>query len=221
MNAIAIDDEPQALKVISLLAEKVPFLRLQATFTDALEGLAWLQNNPVDLVFLDIQMPDISGLDWVRGLVNPPMIIFTTAYSEYAAESYELHAVDYLVKPISFNRFLKATNRAAQLQQQDRPTFTFVKSGHQYVRIDFEQLAYLQGAANYVDFFTDQGRVTVRMKLAEAVSLLPDNFVQIHRSYLVNLKRVKKVEHNHVFIGEEQISIGKAYREQFYQNFSN
>ncbi|MEM6344513.1 MAG: LytTR family DNA-binding domain-containing protein [Bacteroidota bacterium] len=221
MNAIAIDDEPQALKVISLLAEKVPFLRLQATFTDALEGLAWLQNNPVDLVFLDIQMPDISGLDWVRGLDNPPMIIFTTAYSEYAAESYELQAVDYLVKPISFNRFLKATNRAAQLQQQDRPTFTFVKSGHQYVRIDFEQLMYLQGAANYVDFFTDQGRVTVRMKLNEAVSLLPDNFVQIHRSYLVNLKRVKKVEHNHVFIGEEQISIGKAYRERFFQYFSN
>jgi two-component system LytT family response regulator len=217
MNVIAIDDEPQALNIIGMLAEKVPFLRLQASFTDAMEALVYLQSNPVDLVLLDIQMPDISGLDWVRGLTDPPLIIFTTAYSEYAAESYDLQAVDYLVKPISFNRFLKAVNRAAQVRQQERPTYTFVKSGHQYVRIDFDQLLYVQGAANYVDFYTQQSRVTVRMKLGEAVELLPDNFAQIHRSYLVNLQYVQRVEHNHVVLGDTQLTIGKAYRDGFMQ----
>ena len=215
MIAIAIDDEPQALEVIRLLAEKVPFLSLQASFTDAMEALVYLQNNPVDLVFLDIKMPDISGLDWVRGLINPPLIIFTTAFLEYAAESYELQAVDYLVKPIAFNRFLKAVNRASQLRQQERPAFTFVKSGHQYVRIDFDKLKYLQGATNYVEFYTTTEKVTVRMKLNEAIELLPENFVQIHRSYLVNLKHIQRVEHNHVVMGEAKIAIGKSWKDGF------
>ncbi len=215
MNVIAIDDEPQALQVISLLTEKVPFLRLQASFTDAMEALVYLQSNPVDLIFLDIKMPDISGLDWARGLTNPPLIIFTTAFSEYAAESYELQAVDYLVKPIPFNRFLKAVNRAAQLRQQERASYTFVKNGHQWVRIDFDRLQYVQGAANYVDFFTDQGRITVRMKLSEAVDLLPESFVQVHRSFLVNLKHIQRVEHNQIIVGEASITIGKAYRDDF------
>lgn len=215
MNVIAIDDEPQALEVIRLLTEKVPFLRLQACFTDAMEALAYLQSNVVELVFLDIKMPDISGLDWARGLVNPPLIIFTTAFSEYAVESYELEAVDYLVKPIAFNRFLKAVNRAAQLKQENRSTYTFVKSGHQYVRIDFGDLKYVQGAANYVDFFTTQNRVTVRMKLSEAIDLLPEEFVQIHRSYLVNLKHIQRVEHNHVIMTDTKITIGKAWKDAF------
>ncbi|MEM7655673.1 MAG: LytTR family DNA-binding domain-containing protein [Bacteroidota bacterium] len=217
MHTIAIDDEPQALAVIQKLAEKVPFLSLQATFTDALEALDYLRQQPVDLVLLDINMPDISGLDWVRGLTDPPLIIFTTAFSEYAAESYELEAVDYLLKPIPFNRFLKAANRAARLHQEQRPEYTFVKSGHQYVRIDFAKLLYVQGAANYVDFFTLNQRVTVRMKLSEVTDILPEEFVQIHRSFLVNLKQIAKVEHNHVWLGETSLAIGKAYRDGFYQ----
>lgn len=218
MHVIAIDDEPQALEVIRVLTKKVPFLNLQECFTDALAAMAYIQKNPVDLVFLDIKMPDISGLDWVRGLSKPPLIIFTTAFSEYAVESYELEGVvDYLVKPIPFNRFLKAANRAAQLKQQQSPEFTFVKSGHQYIRIDFDSLSHVQGAANYVDFFTGQGKVTVRMKIGEAKELLPDDFVQIHRSFLVNIAHIKKVEHNQVLVGEERISIGPAYREAFWQ----
>ena len=220
MHAIAIDDEPQALEVIRLLSEKVPFLSLKASFTDAMEALVYLQNNAVDLIFLDIRMPDISGLDWARGLTNPPLIIFTTAFSEYAAESYELQAVDYLVKPIAFNRFLKAVNRAAQLKQQEKATFTFLKSGHQYVRIDFDQLQYVQGATNYVDFFTTTDKITVRMKLSEAVELVPDSFVQVHRSYLVNLQHVKRVEHNHVIIGDVKIAIGKSWRDEFMERLN-
>ena len=215
MNAIAIDDEPQALEVIRLLAEKVPFLSLQASFTDAMEALVYLQSNPVDLVFLDIQMPDITGIEWAKGLANPPLIIFTTAYSEYAAESYELQAVDYLVKPIAFNRFLKAVNRAAQLGQQEKSTFTFLKSGHQYVRIDFDDLRYVQGATNYVEFYTVRERVTVRMKLSEAIELLPDEFAQIHRSYLVNLKHVQRIEHNHVVLEGAKLAIGKSWKDGF------
>lgn len=218
MHVIAIDDEPHALEVIRVLTEKVPFLHLKESFTDALAAMAYIQTNPVDLVFLDIKMPDISGLDWVRGLSKPPLIIFTTAFSEYAVDSYELETVvDYLVKPISFNRFLKAANRAAQLSQQDEANFTFVKSGHQYVRIDFDALKYVQGAANYVDFFSETTKTTVRMKIAEAKDLLPDSFVQVHRSFLVNLGHIQRVEHNQVQIGDTSISIGPAYREAFWQ----
>jgi len=218
MRAIAIDDEPQALQVLRLLAERIPFLDLAATFTDAMEAMVYVQTHPVDLVFLDIRMPDISGLDWARGLTDRPQIIFTTAFSEYAAESYELEAVDYLVKPIAFNRFLKAVNRAARTHpQQEAPNYTFLKSGHQYVRVDFQDLLYVQGAANYVDFFTTAGRTTVRMKLSEATELLPSYFMQVHRSFLVNLERIQRVEHNQIIMGDAQISIGQAYREAFWQ----
>ncbi|MEM7368650.1 MAG: LytTR family DNA-binding domain-containing protein [Bacteroidota bacterium] len=220
MIAIAIDDEPQALEVVKMLSSKIPFLNLAETFTDALEAMEYLQGHTVDLVFLDIKMPDISGLDWVKGLTDPPMVIFTTAYSEYAADSYELEAVDYLVKPIAFNRFLKAVNRAGKLRKQQTPTYIFVKSGFQYVRIDFERLLYIQGASNYVDFFTQNGKVTVRMKLADAGELLPESFVQIHRSFLVNLPHIQRVENNHVMIGEVKISIGAAYREEFVERLN-
>lgn len=220
MKAIAIDDEPQALKVIQMLSEKIPFLNLEASFTDAMEALGYIQQHPVDLVFLDIRMPDISGLDWAKGLSSKPMIIFTTAYSEYAVESYELDAVDYLVKPIPFNRFFKAVNRASELMQHQQPAYTFVKSGHEYVRINFDQLLYLQGAANYVDFYTQEKRITVRMKLAEAMELLPDSFAQIHRSYLVNLALIERVHQNHVMIGEASISIGQSYREGFLEKLN-
>lgn len=213
LHTIAIDDEPQALRVISHLAERVPFLRLEATFTDALEALAYLPQHPVDLVLLDIKMPDITGLDWLRGLDRPPLVIFTTAYSEYAAESYELEAVDYLVKPIAFNRFLKAVNRAARLRESQRASYAFVKSGHEYHRVDFEQLCYVQSATNYVDFHLEAQRITVRMTLGEALELLPAHFIQVHRSYVVNLRRVDQVVNNHVVMGEVRIPISQGHRE--------
>lgn len=213
LHAIAIDDEPQALEVIRLLSQRVPFLQVEATFTDALEALAYLPQHQVDLVFLDIKMPDISGLDWLRGLDRPPLVIFTTAYSEFAAESYELEAVDYLVKPIAFNRFLKAVNRAARLSEAQRDSYTFVKSGPEYRRVDFDRLLYVQSATNYVDFYLTDQRITVRMTLGEAQELLPSHFIQVHRSYLVNLQRIDQVIHNHVVMGEKRIPISQGHRE--------
>ncbi|MCI4670595.1 MAG: LytTR family DNA-binding domain-containing protein [Bacteroidia bacterium] len=221
LKAIAIDDEPEALEVIRLLAQKIPYLKLQTSFTDALAAMDFLQKNEVDLVFLDIKMPDISGTELAKALVNPPMIIFTTAFSEYAAESYELEALDYLVKPIAFNRFLKAVNKAAQLQKEEQQNFTFVKSGHLYERIDFDTLLFLKGAANYVDFVSQEKKVVVRMKLGEAKELLPENFVQVHRSYLVNIRHIQKVEHNHIYMGEEKISIGQAYKDNFWESLGD
>ncbi len=213
LRAIAIDDEPQALEVIRKLAEKIPFLEMEATFTDALAALSFLSTQPIGLIFLDIKMPDISGLDWLRGLDQAPAVIFTTAYSEYAAESYELEAVDYLVKPIGFNRFLKAVNRAAKLQQTQRPAFTFLKSGHDYYRVDFQDLLYVQSATNYVDFFLTNQRITTRMTLGEALDILPDNFIQVHRSFVVNLKKIDQVIHNHVVIQDQRISVGQRYKD--------
>ncbi|MEO0899565.1 MAG: response regulator transcription factor [Bacteroidota bacterium] len=217
IKAIAIDDEPEALAVIKHLASKIPYLELQETFTDALEGLRYMQENEVDLAFLDIQMPDISGMELARSLIEAPLLIFTTAFSEYAAESYELEAVDYLVKPIAFNRFLKAVNKAAKLRKQQMPTYTFVKSGHLYERIDFDQLLFVKGAANYVDFHMEERRITVRMKISEAKELLPEDFLQVHRSFLVNVSKILRVEHNHIQIGEEKIAIGQSYREEFWR----
>jgi DNA-binding LytR/AlgR family response regulator len=213
LTAIAIDDEPAALEIIRLLAQRIPFLRLEATFTDALEALAFLPQHPIDLVLLDIKMPDISGLDWLRGLPHPPLVIFTTAYSEYAAESYELEAVDYLVKPIGFNRLLKALNRAARLRETQRPDYAFVKSGHEYHRIDFAQVRFVQSDTNYVDFYLDHQRLTVRMTLGEVQELLPSQFMQVHRGYVVNLDRIDQVVHNHLIMGEDRIPIGPSYRE--------
>ena len=158
-------------------------------------------------------------MNGLEGLSERPLIIFTTAYSEYAAASYELEALDYLLKPIAFNRFLQAVNRAAKLKQQTLPTFTFVKSGHQYVRIQFDDLLYIQSASNYVDFILKDKKVTVRMKLADAAQLLPDTFVQIHRSYVVNLAHIELVEHNHVLIQSARIAIGQAFKENFLQLF--
>lgn len=221
LKALAIDDEPEALEVIKLLAKKIPYLRLHESFTDALEAMTYLQDNEVDLIFLDIKMPDISGMELAKSLVNPPMIIFTTAFSEYGAESYELEAIDYLVKPIAFNRFLKAVNRAAQLKKEEQQSFTFVKSGHLYERIDFDKLVFLKGAANYVDFVLKDKKVVVRMKLSEARELLPENFVQVHRSYLVNLRHIQKVEHNHVYLGSEKISISQAFKDNFWEALGN
>jgi len=220
LRAIAIDDEPEALQVIRILADKIPYLELVETFTDALEGLRYLQEKEVDLAFLDIQMPDITGMELAKSLVDAPLLIFTTAYSEYAAESYELEAIDYLVKPIAFNRFLKAVNRAARMRKQQLPTYTFVKSGHLYERIDFDNLLFVKGASNYVDFHQGHKKVTVRMKLSEARELLPEDFVQVHRSYLVNISKIERVEHNHIRIGDEDISIGQSFHENFWKRLN-
>ena len=216
MKAIAIDDEPIALDIIKSHAAKVPFLHLEATFTDAFQALEYLQRESVDLLFLDIKMPDISGIDLFSSLRKKPLVIFTTAYSEHAVASFDLDAVDYLLKPFSLMRFIKACNKAFELynfrNDSQKADHFYVKTGYEQVKVLFEDILYLEAAGNYVNFVLKDGTLLSRSTFNEAVNLLPpERFVRVHRSYVVAANKVDKVERHQVTIGKTKIPVGEAY----------
>src|SRR5579871_833798 len=190
LKAIAIDDEPIALEVIKSLSSKISFIELKKFFTDAFEAINYLQQNKIDLIFLDIKMPDISGIDFLKAITNPPMVIFTTAYSEHAVQSFELDAIDYLLKPFSQARFLKACNKAYELHELKRkttsapaPDHIFIKSGYGQVRVRLDDILYIQSTGNYMQFVLREDKVLSRLTMMEAEALLPPPaFVRIHRS---------------------------------------
>ncbi|HYF29497.1 MAG TPA: LytTR family DNA-binding domain-containing protein [Chitinophagaceae bacterium] len=216
MKAIAIDDEPIALDIIRSHAAKVPFLDLKATFTDAFQALEYLQRENVDLIFLDIKMPDISGIEFFNSLRNKPLVIFTTAYSEHAATSFELDAVDYLLKPFSLARFIKGCNKAFELfnfrNNPQKADHIYVKTGYEQVKVLFDDILYLEAAGNYVSFVLKEGTVLSRSTFNEAINLLPaERFVRIHRSFVVAANKVDKLEKHQVTIGKVRIPVGEAY----------
>ncbi|WP_295767550.1 LytTR family DNA-binding domain-containing protein [uncultured Mucilaginibacter sp.] len=215
INAIAIDDEPFALEVIRLHAAKVPFMELGACFTNAFEAIAYLAQNPVDLLFLDIKMPDISGIELMESLQVRPLVIFTTAYAEHAVQSYELNAVDYLLKPFALTRFLKACHKANDLLQSRKAekipaSSIFVKSGYETVRINFDDILFLEAAGNYATFIlNDDKRITSRLTITEATELLPAGmFARVHRSYIVNTNRIDRMERHQLHIGTHKVPVG-------------
>jgi DNA-binding LytR/AlgR family response regulator len=223
LKAIAIDDEPIALEVIRALASKVGFLELVGVYTDAYEAMKVLQQSTIDLVFLDIKMPDISGIEFIRSIPHPPMVVFTTAYSEHAVQSFELDAIDYLLKPFSQSRFLKACNKAYELYELKRkgaagPSGTalsedvFVKIGYGQVRIKLEDILYLQSTGNYMQFVLREEKLLSRLTMAEAEALLPSPaFLRIHRSYLVASGKVDRIERDTVWIGNRELPVGAGY----------
>jgi len=217
MTAIAIDDEPIALEVVKSLSEKVPFLDLKACFTDAFKASDYLQKNRVDLLFLDIKMPDISGLDFLKSLSQPPMVVFTTAYAEHAVTSFELDAIDYLLKPFSLSRFLKACNKVhEQIQLRSPREFAepviFVKSGYDQIRLSLKDILFLESAGNYMQFITASGKVLSRLTMQEALDLLPgQQFYRVHRSYIVNRYRVDRVEKTQLWLGDYCVPVGAGY----------
>jgi DNA-binding LytR/AlgR family response regulator len=217
MTAIAIDDEPIALEVVKSLAAKVPFLELKDCFTDAFKAAEYLQKNRVDLLLLDIKMPDISGMEFLRSLPQPPMVIFTTAYAEHAVQSFELDAIDYLLKPFSLSRFLKACNKAhEQLQLRsyrdpDSPQI-FVKSGYDQVRVSLADILFVESAGNYMQFITQSGKILSRLTISEAQALLPpQQFYRVHRSYIVNRNRIDRIEKAQLWLGDFCVPIGAGY----------
>ncbi|MFB2118058.1 LytR/AlgR family response regulator transcription factor [Parapedobacter sp. 2B3] len=216
ITAIAIDDEPIALDVVRSHAAKVPFLDLQATFTNAFEAMDYLRQYPVDLLFLDIKMPDISGIEFFKSLSRKPLVVFTTAYSEHAVAGFELDAVDYLLKPFSLPRFLKACNRAQEwleLRGKDiKPACLFVKTGYDQVKIDFDTIDYLEATGNYVNFVLGDNHVLSRMTITECEALLPvDRFVRIHRSFIAAINKVQKIERHQLAINGSILPIGASY----------
>lgn len=220
LKAIAIDDEPIALEVIKSLSEKVIFLQMDAYFTSPFEAADFLQKNKVDLVFLDIKMPDMSGIDFLKSIPNPPLVIFTTAYSEHAVQSFELDAIDYLLKPFSLSRFLKACNKANEQLELRKgnnaasPTsmFLFIKSGYEHVRVELDDILYAESNGNYVQFITDKQKILSRLTMSEAEELLPAvSFIRIHRSYIVAKKKISKIERRRVWIEQVEFPVGAGY----------
>ncbi|WP_421946164.1 LytR/AlgR family response regulator transcription factor [Pedobacter sp.] len=218
MIAIAIDDEPIALEIIRSHASKVPFIELSATFTNAFEAITYLQNNKVDLIFLDIKMPDISGIDFLKSLSNPPMVIFTTAYTEHAVQSFELDAVDYLLKPFSLSRFLKACNKSHELYNlrnnkvEAKSDYIFVKDGYEQVKVDLSDILYVEASGNYTQIQLKDKLISSRITINDLADLLPkNNFIRCHRAFIISKDKVSKFDRNQIWIDDKIIPIGATY----------
>jgi DNA-binding LytR/AlgR family response regulator len=220
LKAIAIDDEPIALEVIKSLSSKISFIELLNCFTDAFKAIDFLQKEKIDLIFLDIKMPDISGIEFLKSISNPPMVIFTTAYSEHAVQSFELDAIDYLLKPFSQSRFLKACNKAYEQYKlknsnanfSSAPESIFIKSGYDQIRILLDEILYVESNGNYMQFVLPSQKILSRLTMSEVEELLPAAaFVRIHRSYIVSKKQVNKIEKNAIWIKQIELPVGAAY----------
>lgn len=225
IKAIIIDDEPLAIEILETHAQSIPDLEIEATFSNAIEASAYLASNTIDLMFCDIQMPQLTGLDFLKSLDNPPSVIFTTAYSEYAVDGFELNAVDYLLKPVSFDRFLRAVNKYRTLGQNstasasEEDEYMFVKADKKLVKINFEDILYIEGLKDYVIIRTDPKRVITLQTMKSLNSKLPDSiFMRIHRSYIINTAKIEALVGNMVEITErgekKHIPVGKNYREE-------
>lgn len=217
LHAIAIDDEPAALEILSRYADKVPFLTLDQAFTRTTEALAYLHQRRVDLLFLDIQMPDLMGTDFAR-MIAPLQkpIVFTTAYPDYALEGFTLQALDYLLKPIEFPRFLQACNRAyvQATAQNGQSSSIFVKDGYDWVRVDLGEVLYIQSDTNLLFIHEQNRQICTRMTIAEMLTTLPaDQFVRVHKSYIVALKAIRKLERHQLTVGNVTIPLAGSYRE--------
>lgn len=224
LTAIAIDDESYALEVIKSHASKVPFLELRATFTNPIQGLEYLKNESIQLVFLDINMPDISGIDLAALLPKDTVVIFTTAYSDYAVKGFELEAMDYLLKPFNLSRFLKACQKAQEwieLQPKNEPAFLFVKTSEGQIRVDFSDLFFCEAQGNYVTFQLESQKILSRMTLSEVENLLPAYFIRTHRSFLANKNLVTKVEKYQLHLKGFPVPVSSTYMDQVLGKLKN
>ena len=232
MKSIAIDDEPKALSVIRHYADKIPTLALVNEFRSSLDALHFLNQEPVDLIFLDINMPDLTGIEFLQALSQPPLIIFTTAYSEYAVQSYDWDAVGYLLKPIEFPKFLKAVNKAvSQLQSKGSNAvpansihrdngFLLVKSGTQTYQLKVSDILYVEASGNHVVFVTKERKVITLNTLQEIAKLLPPHlFYRVHKSFIVSLPHIEVIESYQVKINGTEIPLGKTFREIFLEQY--
>jgi DNA-binding LytR/AlgR family response regulator len=241
IRVIIVDDEPLAIEVLETYIQKIPNLQLLAKCNHALEAFEAIHKHKVDLMLLDIQMPQITGIDFLKTLSNPPKVIFTTAYSNYALDSYELNVVDYLLKPISFERFLKATQKAIQqiqaLRNQNalpnsneneadseneeataadsKPDYIFVKADKKLVKLRFEQILFIEGLKDYVMIYTPTGRIITLQTMKSLEEKLPaEHFMRVHRSFIVGTRHIDMLEGNTLLVDKKEIPVGKNYKDE-------
>lgn len=223
MRCIAIDDEPLALQLIAEYASRIPFLSLEKTFTNPDEGKAWLQQNEVDLLFLDIQMPDINGLQFYKSLSKKTPVIFTTAYSEYAVDGFNVDAVDYLLKPYEFDRFLKAVYKAREYlefltSQEVQMSSIFVKVDYQLMKINLKDVDLIEGLDDYIRIHIKPKPVLTLMTLKSLQEKLPPHeFIRIHRSYIVPASKIESFGKSKVKVAGKEIPVGSSYSEVYQQ----
>lgn len=226
ISCVAVDDEPPALMVIEKYIGAIPSLQLVAQCNNALEALDVIQNNKVDLMFLDVQMPRILGTDFIRTLSNPPKVIFTTAFRKFAVEGFELDAVDYLIKPISFERFLKALNKVMSLNLQvdqarlaginlknDHDPFIYLRSDRKNVKVDLNTILFIESLKDYIKVVTTHSVIVTRQSISSIEDSLPaDCFVRIHRSFIVSLSKIKSYTSELIQTGDYELPISRSYR---------
>jgi len=228
INCAIIDDEPLAAGLLKSYAEKTPFLQLIGTYGSALEAMKELRDHPAQLLFLDIQMPELSGIEFAKILPPETKVIFTTAFQQYAIEGYKVSALDYLMKPISYDDFLKAANKAldwfvvAQRQEAaNRDRFMFVKSDYKLVRVALDDILYIEGLKDYVRIFLQDGtRIMSLMNMKKLEDYLPrPEFLRTHRSYIVHMSRVQQIDRFRIVFGSEYIPISDSYKDDVQQYF--
>ncbi len=237
INCVAIDDEPLALDIISEYCNNISYLNLLGTFTSPVESMDFIKSNKIDLLFLDIQMEQLTGIQLLNVIKSKPLVIFTTAYDSFAMIGYELDVVDYLLKPISFERFLKAVNKAYEKLQPEKslsnekmqvpPEFIkhdyfFVKTDFKMQKINFNDVLYVEGQSDYLKIVTEKERFMTLMNFKKIEEILPEEiFVRVHKSYIVSLPRIEFVERNRIKIKDQLIPISESYRTQFFKAIEN
>lgn len=223
IRCLVVDDEELARTLLENFISRIPNLTLVDKCKDPLEAMKIMQQEHIDLLLLDIQMPGLTGIEFLRSLQQQPMVIFTTAYAEYAIESYSLNVIDYLLKPFSFERFVQAINKASEMRSlksknqektKESKDFILVKSEHKIHRIKLDDILYIQSMREYVAYYTPKGRILSLNSLKKLEIELPaDDFIRIHKSYIVAIEKVATLEGNLIHIGKEKLPIGASYRE--------
>lgn len=227
IKGIIIDDEPLARNVIREYAKKIPTLNIVGECEDAICAHQTLQTKKVDIIFLDINMPKLSGIEFLKNLKNPPLVIFTTAYSEFALDGYELNIIDYLKKPFSFERFCKAYFRAEEMHLlklsasnndvvEKQRDFIFIKSDKKSIKVNISNIMYIEGLGDYIKIFLNDKKLVTNLSMKKIENLLPGTqFYRIHKSYIISLDKVESIEGNMVKINNTQLPIGNSYRQDF------
>jgi DNA-binding LytR/AlgR family response regulator len=233
-TCLIVDDEQPARLLLEEFVKKIPNLALKGMCKNPLEAMEILQKEQIDIMFLDIQMPELTGVEFIKSLQNKPAVIFTTAYSEYAIEGYQLDVTDYLVKPFSFSRFVKAVNKAVEFIDLKKAAlkggepvsahanYILLHADHKIYKVKIDDILYIEGLKEYVSYFTKEKRIIVLQSLKSIEDSLPkDRFIRIHRSYIVPIDRIKSLDGNQVQIGEKLIPIGRSYKDEVMRKVFN
>ena len=221
LSCIIVDDEPVARKILHEFVEQVPFMDMQGKFENAMKAEVFLKNNAVDMIFLDIEMPKVSGLQFLQKMNIESMVILTTAFPQYALEGYELDIIDYLLKPFALSRFLKAVQKAKDYHEMKTRTngapqssYIFIKSDKRIEKIELHDMLYAESVGNYVSVYTNGKKIIAYLTMKSLESQLPvDDFIKIHQSYLVNCSKIDAIEGNEIKIGSKSLPISRNYRD--------